>query len=180
MCTKTDKRLIILVLLSISLVFTGCSSSSSEIDSSPTPEDSEDSSPSPILTEKEPEAVETSLTQEQLILQDSAAPLSPGTIDKIFLISHKGQKGIPADKIVIEIYEHGELVDSLKYDTYTQRFQGNNMRSFPFSDGTLDYDDDVIITEMSGFNVESDSMLTIKVIHSEKNQNLLYGQLRVI
>lgn len=175
MCSETNKRSIILVLIFISLVFAGCSSSSSE-NTSETPYGP---SPSPTTTEKEHVVIETSSPQK-FSLQDSAAPLSQGTVDKVFIISHQGQKEFSADEIVIKIYQHGELVDSLEYDTYSKRFQGENLRSLPFSDGKLDYGDDVIITEMSGFNIESDSVLTVKVAQIEEDQNLLYGQIRVI
>ncbi len=176
MCTETDKRLIIMVLISISLILTGCSSTNPEINSSETPDDS---SPSPTLTEKEPEKI-TNSSQEQFFLKDSAAPLSQGTVDRVFLISHEGQKEFPADHILIEIYQHGELVDSLTYNTQAKRFQGEKLRSLPFSDGEIDNGDNVLITEISGFNIESDSVLTIKVTQTDKELTLLHEQVRVI
>lgn len=181
MCTKTGKRLILMALISISvsLVLTGCSSTTSELGTSETPDDPP---PSDTPMEKDPEKTVTSLPQEQLqlSLQDSAAPLSQGSMDRVFLISYEGQKEFPADELVIEIYQHGELVDSLTYDTHAKRFQGEKLRSLPFYDGELDNGDDVLITELSGFNIESDSVLTVKVTQTDKELTLLHEQVRVI
>ncbi|MFP4558512.1 MAG: hypothetical protein ACLFO6_03355 [Archaeoglobaceae archaeon] len=176
MCTKTGKGLIFMTLL-ISLVLAGCSSTTPEIEPSETPDDTV---PSDTPVGKEIEKSVTSTPQDQLTLQDSAASLWRGTVDKVFLISHRGQEEFPASDIVIEVYQHGELVDSLTYDRYSKRFQGEKLRSLPFSDGVLENGDDVLITEMSGFNIESDSVLTVKVVQTEEDRILLYEQIRVI
>ncbi len=178
MCTETAKRLILMALISISLslALTGCSSTTS----GPGPSGTPDSTPTDTPEEKDPEKTVTSLPQEQLSLQDSAGPLTQGTVDRVFLISHEGQKEFPADDIVIEVYQHNELVDSLTYDRHEKRFQGEKLRSLPFYDGELDNGDDVLITEMSGFNIESDSVLTVKVAQTSKDLTLLHEQIRVI
>jgi hypothetical protein len=184
MSSKTLWKGIVLLLFAVSLTLSGCANkaptSEEEITTlETTAPETMTTAPGKTSTGEVEEIVP--VPQTTLTLRDSLSIVNPATIDKLFTISHQGGEPLPARDVKINIYyQSGEQVDSLTFNSNTDSFEGSVMKSSAFFDETLDPGDVIAITELPGFNLESHTILKVKVIDINSNQPILDEELEVM
>lgn len=168
---------IILVVCFMALIFSGCTAQN-DPNEQPTPTATDTVNPTELPGNPVPTR---SFQQSQLILKDSAQMLNPNEMDKVLIITNNRDERIYTEELEIHIQDDdNEKIDVLKFNPALKRFNGEYLRSEPFSYGEILPGKSITIIEKVGFNIRSDSILRVSIIDTVNNQSIVDGKLKVI
>ena len=120
--------------------------------------------------------------QAQIAISDAEASLSDSTTDDVMVVAHNGGEAISAGNMkIIVYYQNDTLLDTLTFNTTSQKFDGTGKLTSDtqLGDNRFDPGDVIVIKEDTGFNVNSGSILKVKILDTVSNQPITSAQVQV-